>query len=207
MKKGISSYVVAVIAMILLVACPKKQDPFFIAETTVVGVRTAVTLTDLAFAKAHQVRDQSCDAIVCAKIDPDKGEKYKACMAEDHATNTEYKACMKKITDAEALWDKISKTILATLSASTELIAILKKIEAAKVSQNAEDLEAACSKYDPTKGEKYKKCMSGETVGLADWLILLKSGLCVASKGLVFMPAEYDPYVKPVRAVLDSYCK
>lgn len=205
--KGIGSYVVAVMAVVLLIACPKKQDPFFVAETTMVGVRTAITLTDLAFAKAHQMRDQSCDAIICAKLDPDKGEKYKACMAEDHASNAEYVSCMKKVTDAQVLWGKIEKTILATLSAGDELIAILKKIEAAKAGGNVADLEAACTKYDPTKGEKYKQCLTGETAGLTDWLNLFKGGMCVASKGLAFMPTEYDPYVKPVRAVLDSYCK
>lgn len=198
----------AVLAVFALTACPKQQDPFFVAKTTIAGARAAITLTDVGFAKAAQVKSAQCADSICIKVDPDKGDRYKACMLEDQGTKPEYQTCYKGMKEATAAWEKGKVVGVATCNAADDAVKLAQKIYIAKQSGNPEALAKACSEVDPTKGAAYEACLKGDPVGLLDWLAIIKSGLCVAAKALAFVPAAYDVYTKPVVALFESYgCK
>lgn len=204
-KIKLATLSILVAVLLLVAACPNGSDPFFIAKTTVTGTRATVSLVDFAFAKANQLKMEKCTEDICIKVDPDKGIKYKACMIEDPSTKTEYQACYKGMKNALVIWGKAKDITLVTADAVARAIQLLERIEAAKKSKDPKELEAACKEVDPTQGVEYQKCLKGEKLSLTDWLVIIKSGLCIAAKALKFMPVEYDTYVKPIIALFESY--
>jgi len=191
-----------------LTACPKQSDPFFVAKTTIAGARTAITLTDFAFAKAVEIKSAQCTDAVCIKVDPDKGTKYKECMIQDHSANADYQVCFKTMKNVIGYWDKGKALATTGCNTADEAVKLAQKIDAAKKAGNQEELAKACAEVDPTKGAEYEKCMKGEPVALLDYLAIIKSAMCSASKALAFMPESFSPYLKSLTALFDSYgCK
>ena len=157
------------------------------------------------------IKRNECTDLVCAKLHPDKGDAYKACMAKDQSAVAEFKTCFDKIAQADAIIDKAVPLAVQIFADVKDVIDLKVAYDIAKESvalkKDPDALKKFCDTVFPTKtGDDYTKCLAGdEKMAKFDWEALLKGRACTVYYGLAFVPVPYNKYTDPVRVWFKGY--
>jgi len=201
---------------------PNAPTVYDKARTTINIFEVTINTLKAGFDGVATVMKQDCTQKLCAKLHPDKGDKYKTCLQQDHSTVAEFQKCY--VVGAAQPWvdkgvevgQEGCKLARAAIQLKQDLDAVRdnKELKAkcaggdkAACDEYTKAVEAICLQVDPQKGDAYKACVAGKPVGAADWMAVAKRSACVAYSSLKIVPAnpKYDLYINMARGWLKGF--